>query len=67
MIAIGTTVKWGRKESPDVGIVKDYYKFVSKEYALKHQRAILIETLNHKHVLKLESQVDPLPPKNILD
>ena len=57
MIAIGTMVEWKSKQAVIRGVVKDFYKFKSKEWADKYNCAYLIERPNEKYVLKFDTDV----------
>ena len=57
MIVKGTLAKWQSQQVFASGIVKDCYKFKSKEWADKYGFASLIEQPDKKFVLKLASEI----------
>lgn len=57
MIGKGTLVQWQSNRKPAKGVVKDYYKFKTKDWADKYKYAYLIVKPNQKYVLKLSSDV----------
>ena len=50
-------VEWKSKQAVIRGVVKDFYKFKSKEWADKYNCAYLIERPNEKYVLKFDTDV----------